>query len=70
MSLSKWGSSTLSSKRVWAETVGFFHRRWVKRVKGERNLCLGLYKRFIALNYFGSERNCRCFAYFGINENP
>lgn len=38
MKLSRWGSLTLSSKRVWAEMVGFFHRRWWKRMKGEKEM--------------------------------
>ena len=53
MSLSKWGSRTLSSKRVWAETVGFFHRRWMKRLKGEggggKILCLRMHERLMGL---------------------
>lgn len=40
--MSKWGSLTLSSKRVWAETTGFFHLLWMKRVKGENEIGVGV----------------------------
>ena len=35
VNLSKWVSLTRSSKRVCAEMVGFFHRFWLKKKKGE-----------------------------------
>lgn len=37
VNLSKWVSLIRSSKRVCAEMVGFFHRFWLKRKKGEND---------------------------------
>lgn len=41
VNLSKWGSLTLSSKRVWAEITGFFHLFWLKMKKGENEMVVG-----------------------------